>query len=56
MPKDRALDAAKYCGKPKIISKHLNAALETGDVTLITKAIGVWCEPRAYQDFRGRRV
>jgi probable addiction module antidote protein len=40
MPKDRALDTAKYCGKPKIIAKHLNAALETGDVTLITKAIG----------------
>jgi probable addiction module antidote protein len=40
MPKDHTLDATKYCGKPKIIAKYLNAALESGDVALITKAIG----------------
>jgi probable addiction module antidote protein len=33
-------DAAKYRGKPKIIAEYLNNALMTGDVAIITKAIG----------------
>ena len=40
MPKDHTFDAAKYRGKPKIVAKYLNVALASGDVALITKAIG----------------
>jgi probable addiction module antidote protein len=40
MLRPRASDAAKYRGKPKLIAEYLNNALTTGDVAIITKAIG----------------
>jgi probable addiction module antidote protein len=40
MLRARASDAAKYRGRPKMIAKYLNNALTTGDVAVITKAIG----------------
>jgi probable addiction module antidote protein len=40
MRKVRISDAAEYRGKPKIIAKHLNIALATGDAGLVAKAIG----------------
>jgi DNA-binding phage protein len=40
MRKARAFDAAKYRDNPKMIAKHLNHALATGDGIIIAQAIG----------------
>jgi probable addiction module antidote protein len=40
LPKARAFDPAEYRDNPKMIAKYLNNALASGDVALITKAIG----------------
>jgi DNA-binding phage protein len=46
MPNARAFDPAEYRDNPKMIAKYLNNALASGDVALITKAIGdmVWAQ------------
>jgi probable addiction module antidote protein len=40
MARSKAFDAAKYRDNPRGIAKYLNAALTTGDASIITKAIG----------------
>ena len=40
MPVVSAVNAAKYRDKPRAIAAHLNDALSTGDLALITMAIG----------------
>jgi probable addiction module antidote protein len=40
MPRSRTIDAAKYRGNSKAMAEYLNVALASGDVALITKAMG----------------
>jgi DNA-binding phage protein len=56
MSKGRAFDAAKYRHNPKMIAKYLYKALATGDVALITEAIGDMVRAQGILDFRRKSI